>query len=165
MRSMGIAVGLAIAAVALHLFMRQAGGGPDRSDDPEWVMAQETYLASLEQADGWQELEGGVLWRLVDPAGTGAKPTAEDRVRVHYEGSLVDGEVFDSSLARGKPATFRLGGVIKAWQLAIPQMRVGDTIEIAAPAELGYGPSGKGPIPGGATLLFTVELLAINPPD
>jgi FKBP-type peptidyl-prolyl cis-trans isomerase FkpA len=80
---------------------------------------------------------------------------------VHYEGTLVDGTKFDSSWDRGEPATFPLARLVKAWQLAIPQAGVGDTIEIAVPADLGYGPRGKGPIPGNATLLFRIELLAI----
>ncbi len=70
--------------------------------------------------------------------------------------------MFDSSYARGEPATFPLGRLIPGWQVAIPQMGVGDTIEIAVPADLGYGPVGKGPIPGGATLLFKVELIGIG---
>ena len=94
---------------------------------------------------------------------TGTTPTAADTVRVHYHGTLRDGTVFDSSVDRGEPATFPLGRLVKAWQMAIPQMGVADTIEIATPADLAYGPAGKGPIPGGATLLFTVKLLAIEP--
>ena len=80
---------------------------------------------------------------------------------VHYAGTFIDGETFDSSFDRGEPATFPLGRLIKGWQLAIPKMGVGDTIEIAVPADMGYGPKGKGPIPGGATLLFKVELIDI----
>ena len=63
--------------------------------------------------------------------------------------------------AAARPATFPLGRLIRAWQLAVPQMGVGDTIEIAVPSDLGYGPQGGGPIPGGATLLFKIELLGI----
>lgn len=81
---------------------------------------------------------------------------------VHYEGTFIDGEGFDSSYERGTPATFPLGGLIPAWQMAIPKMRVGETIELAAPASLAYGPRGRGPIPGGATLLFKVELIDIE---
>lgn len=81
---------------------------------------------------------------------------------VHYEGTLVDGTKFDSSWDRGEPVTFPLGRLVEAWQLAIPRMGVGDTIEIVVPADMGYGPNGKGPIPGNSTLLFTIELLAIE---
>lgn len=102
------------------------------------------------------------MWRRVKGDGSGARPTVQDTVTLHYAGSLVDGTEFDSSYTRGTPATFPLGRLIPAWQMAVPQMGVGDTIEIAVPSSLGYGPRGKGPIPGGATLLFTIELIGIE---
>ena len=88
-------------------------------------------------------------------------PTLDDTVTLHYAGTFIDGAEFDSSYRRNEPATFPLRGLIRAWQLAVPMMAVGDTIEIAVPAAMGYGPVGRGPIPGGATLLFKIELLAI----
>jgi len=106
-------------------------------------------------------MEGGLRWRYVEYLGTGDRPTSADTVTVNYEGSFIDGEVFDSSYQSGRPATFPLSGLIAAWEMAIPQMRVGETIELAAPATLAYGPRGRGPIPGGATLLFKVELISI----
>ncbi len=123
--------------------------------------AQQIYLSGLKAADGWYTMEGGLRWRYTDYVGTGAKPTASDTVTVHYAGTFIDGETFDSSFDRGTPATFPLSGLIPAWEMAIPQMGVGDTIEIAAPATLAYGPRGRRTIPGGATLLFTVKLLDI----
>ena len=84
-------------------------------------------------------------------------------VSVHYTGRLTNGTVFDSTQGRG-PATFPLGQLIRAWQVAIPYMGVGDTIEIAVPAELGYGARGAGPIPPAATLFFTIELLDVMVP-
>ncbi len=127
-----------------------------------WHSQQQLALASRSYADGWGYLDGGVLWRRTGGDGTGARPTVADDVTVHYEGTFVDGSTFDSSYTRGEPATFPLGGLIRAWQLAIPQMGVGDTIEIAVPAAMGYGPAGRGAIPGGATLLFKIELLGIG---
>lgn len=124
--------------------------------------AQQAYLSGLMASDGWYTMPGGLRWRYVDYRGTGDRPTPADTVTVHYEGSFIDGEVFDSSFQRGSPATFPLSGLIDAWELAIPQMRVGETIELAAPATLAYGPRGRGPIPGGATLLFKVELIGIE---
>ena len=124
--------------------------------------AQQVYLSSLMASDGWYTMEGGLRWRYVDYVGRGPSPTPADRVTVNYEGSFIDGEVFDSSFERGTPATFPLSGLITAWEMAIPQMRVGETIELAAPASLAYGPRGRGPIPGGATLVFKVELLGIE---
>ena len=138
---------------------------PDRSQDMAWMSAQQSYLAGLTAEDGWRAMPGGLYWRRIDGSGSGMHPTVEDTVTVHYAGTFIDGETFDSSFDRGEPATFPLGRLVKAWQLAIPQMGVGDTIEIATPADLAYGPRGKGPIPGGATLLFTVQLLDIAGQD
>lgn len=134
----------------------------DRSQDMAWHAAQQRALAERGYEDGWSYLDGGVLWRRVDGTGTGEKPEVTDTVTVHYKGTFVDGTQFDSSYDRGEPATFPLGRLIRAWQLAIPQAGVGDTIEIAVPASMGYGPVGRGPIPGGATLLFTIELIGIE---
>ena len=134
----------------------------DRSQDIAWHNAQQGYIAALKQSDGWRPLPGGLKWRRIAGDGSGAHPTVADVVTVHYAGTFTDGATFDSSFDRGEPATFPLGRLIKAWQLAIPQMGVGDTIELAAPALLAYGPTGKGPIPGGATLLFKVQLLGIG---
>ena len=161
MRFMLLAVGAAAAAVGLQAVTAQ-DGGPDRSQDLAWMSAQQAYLAGLKAEDGWHTMQGGLRWRHVTYAGSDRKPTVEDRVTVHYAGTFIDGGTFDSSFDRGEPVTFPLGRLIKAWQMAIPQMGVGDTIEIAAPADLAYGPVGKGPIPGGATLLFKVQLLGIE---
>ncbi len=130
--------------------------------DLAWHNAQQRALAELRQEDGWRVLEGGLRYRLIEGDGTGAKPEISDTVTVHYAGRLIDGTEFDSSYARGEPATFPLARLIPAWQLAIPEMGVGDTIELYAPADLAYGPVGKGPIPGNATLIFKVELIDIE---
>lgn len=134
----------------------------DRSQDAAWHNQQMLALAKLQPADGWQSMEGGLRWRRVKGDGSGAHPRIEDVVTLHYAGKLTDGTEFDSSYKRGRPASFPLAGLIPAWQMAVPMMGIGDTIEIAVPAELGYGPRGAGPIPGGATLLFTIELLGIR---
>lgn len=132
----------------------------DRSQDMAWQSAQSLALASRGSAQGWRMLEGGLRWRRVKGDGSGAHPAVTDVVTLHYAGSFVDGTEFDSSYG-GPPAQFPLNRLIRAWQVAVPLMGVGDTIEIAVPAELGYGFRGKGPIPGGATLLFKIELLDI----
>ena len=152
----------ALLALALIAVPAAAQTATDRSQDIAWHNAQQAYLAGLKQADGWRYLPGGLKWRRIAGDGSGAKPTVADTVSVHYAGTFIDGTTFDSSFDRGEPATFPLGALIPAWQLAIPQMGVGDTIELAAPAALAYGPAGKGPIPGGATLLFKVQLLGVQ---
>ena len=117
-------------------------------------IAFEEEVVSLNAEDFKQRVRG--------ISGTGKVPAVGDTVTVHYKGTLVDGTEFDSSVRRGQPATFPLRALIPAWQLAVPMMTVGDTIEIATPADLAYGPTGRGPIPGGATLLFRIELLGIE---
>ena len=161
MRMMLAAVGAAVAVVGFQAVTAQETA-PDRSQDIAWMSAQQAYPAGLKAEDGWYTMDGGLRWRYVEYAGSDEKPTLADRVTVHYAGTFIDGETFDSSFDRGEPATFPLGRLVEAWQMAIPQMGVGDTIEIVAPADLAYGPKGKGPIPGGATLLFTVKLIAIE---
>ena len=155
----GAALLVAVAAVA-----QSPSGPPDRSQEMAWVSAQQAALAQRAAEPGWQTMEGGLLWRRVAGDGSGRHPTVNDIVTVDYTGTFTDGTQFDSSEGRG-PATFPLGKLIPAWQMAIPEMGVGDTIEIASPAPLAYGMKGKGPIPGGATLLFTVRLLGIGEPE
>jgi FKBP-type peptidyl-prolyl cis-trans isomerase FkpA len=96
--------------------------------------------------------------------GTGASPTATDRVTVHYAGRLADGTEFDSSYSRNAPATFPLDGVIPCWTDGVAQMKVGGKATLVCPPDTAYGANGAGPIPPNATLTFEVELLGIEPP-
>ncbi|WP_245228719.1 FKBP-type peptidyl-prolyl cis-trans isomerase [Pontixanthobacter sp. CEM42] len=158
----------ALSAVMFSAIPAQAQDAEteDEAVEPErgaaWHNAQQAALAERTYKDGWRWIEGGLLWRHVKGNRTGARATVQDTVTLHYAGTFIDGTTFDSSYDRGQPATFPLGRLIEAWQLAVPQMTVGDTIEIAAPASIAYGTRGGGPIPGGATLLFTIELLGIK---
>ncbi|QYU66813.1 FKBP-type peptidyl-prolyl cis-trans isomerase [Leptolyngbya sp. 15MV] len=156
------ALGAAALAIGVLMLVPALAQQPDPAQDAAWHNAQQAALAALRAEDGWRALGGGLQWRRVAGDGSGAKPVVADTVTVHYAGTLVDGTTFDSSWDRGEPATFPLARLVKAWQLAIPQMGVGDTIEIAVPADLGYGPRGRGPIPGNATLMFRIELIAIE---
>lgn len=126
-----------------------------------WMNAQQAALHRLKAADGWHLLQNGVWFRRTSGEGTGPAPSVADDITIHYTGSFTTGEVFDSSMERGEPATFPLSRLVRGWQVAIPYMGVGDTAEIVIPAEAAYGLAGRGPIPGGATLLFTIELLGI----
>ncbi|MDP1998226.1 MAG: FKBP-type peptidyl-prolyl cis-trans isomerase [Rhodoferax sp.] len=95
--------------------------------------------------------------------GTGASPTASDKVKVHYRGTFPDGKEFDSSYKRNEAIEFPLSGVIKCWTEGVQRMKVGGKAKLTCPAAIAYGTRGAGGvIPPNATLLFEVELLAIN---
>lgn len=120
----------------------------------------EAFLKKAES--GGQKTESGLIY-VEKTAGSGASPTATDRVKVNYHGTLRDGTVFDSTQERGKPATFRLDRVIKCWTEGVQKMKVGGKSELYCPAELAYGERGAPPkIPPGAALKFEVELLEIE---
>ena len=106
--------------------------------------------------------ESGLQYEVIEE-GKGAKPTAEQTVKVHYEGTLIDGTVFDSSYQRGEPIEFPLSGVIKGWTEGLQLMSVGSKYKLYIPYELGYGERGAGQsIPPYSALIFTVELLEIK---
>lgn len=97
-------------------------------------------------------------------AGSGPSPKETDTVKVNYRGTLTDGKEFDSSYKRGQPAEFPLNGVIKCWTEGLQKMKVGGKAKLVCPSSIAYGDAGHPPvIPGGATLIFEVELLAITP--
>jgi FKBP-type peptidyl-prolyl cis-trans isomerase FkpA len=106
----------------------------------------------------------GVVIRTIK-AGSGASPTADDVVKVHYEGKLVDGTVFDSSIKRGEPVEFPLNGVVPCWTEALQKMKKGEKAQVVCPSAVAYGDRGSPPsIPPGATLSFEVELLDFHKP-
>ncbi len=110
---------------------------------------------------GAERLPSGVVIKSLRP-GTGASPTETDTVKVHYEGRLVDGTVFDSSYKRNEPVSFPLTGVVPCWTAGLQKMKVGEKAQLTCPSEVAYGEQGRPPtIPGGATLVFDVELLEI----
>jgi FKBP-type peptidyl-prolyl cis-trans isomerase len=154
-----------VAALAATLIAAPATAQErqDVTQSSAWFNRQQSALSELSPGEGWTILEGGVRFRRVAGDGTGPAPTLRDIVSVHYSGSLTNGAVFDSTDG-GDPATFPLGQLVRGWQVAIPYMGVGDTAEIALPADLGYGPRGAGPIPPGATLFFTIELVDMMVP-
>ena len=111
--------------------------------------------------DGVKELTGGMQYKVLE-SGDGGSPTPSDTVRVHYTGTLTNGDVFDSSVKRGEPAEFVVGGVIKGWQMALQKMKVGDKWMLYIPSELAYGDRGSpGAIGPNEVLVFEVELLDI----
>lgn len=119
------------------------------------------FLDNKAKEAGFTKTASGMLIKHTTE-GTGKSPAATDEVKVHYEGRLIDGKVFDSSIKRGEPATFPLNGVIACWTEGVQTMKVGGKAQFVCPANLAYGPNGSPPtIPPQATLVFDVELLDI----
>ena len=118
------------------------------------------YLVKAAAATGAVKTDSGIVYTETT-AGTGASPTAADRVKVHYKGTLIDGTEFDSSYARNEPAVFPLGGVIRCWTEGVQKMKVGGKARLVCPSDMAYGDRGNEAIPGGAALIFEVELLEI----
>lgn len=122
----------------------------------------EAYLAQNASAEGVVTTASGLQYKVVTQ-GTGPIPTPENQVRVHYRGTFSNGETFDSSYDRGEPAVFGVTQVIAGWTEALQLMTVGSTYELVIPAALAYGSNAPPAIGPDRTLLFTVELLAIEP--
>jgi FKBP-type peptidyl-prolyl cis-trans isomerase FkpA len=119
------------------------------------------FLDNAAKEAGATKTTSGMVIKQTKP-GTGATPAASDQVKVHYEGRLIDGKVFDSSIARGEPATFPLSGVIACWTEGVQTMKVGGKAQLVCPANLAYGANGSPPtIPPQSTLVFDVELIEI----
>ncbi len=120
------------------------------------------FLADNKTKEGVKTTASGLQYKVLRP-GTGAKPKATDNVKVHYEGRLLSGEVFDGSYQRGQPAEFPLNGVIPGWTEGVQLMEVGSKFQFYIPSDLAYGDMGQGgTIKPGATLVFDVELLEIK---
>ena len=120
------------------------------------------FLSENAQQEGVVSLPSGLQYKVIE-TGEGDKPGPSDVVKVHYEGRLIDGTVFDSSIQRGVPAEFPVNGVIAGWTEALQLMTVGSQWELYIPADLAYGAQGAGGVIGpNATLIFKVELLDIH---
>ncbi len=125
--------------------------------------AGEAFLAENKAKPGIHSTPSGLQYEVIEE-GTGAKPSAEDSVEVHYHGTLIDGSVFDSSVERGTPATFGVHQVIKGWTEALQLMPEGSKYRLYIPQDLAYGaqPHPGGPIKPFMALIFDVELIAIH---
>jgi FKBP-type peptidyl-prolyl cis-trans isomerase FkpA/FKBP-type peptidyl-prolyl cis-trans isomerase FklB len=132
----------------------------------ENVEKGEAFLEENKDKEGVMVTESGLQYKVIEQ-GDGESPTAENVVRVHYEGTLINGEVFDSSYDRGQPAEFPLNRVIPGWTEGVQLMREGATYEFYIPSDLAYGaqaPQGS-PIGPNETLIFKVELLEVKPAE
>jgi FKBP-type peptidyl-prolyl cis-trans isomerase FkpA len=141
--------------------IRELGDARMKASSERAKKEGEEYLAKAATEAGAEKTASGMIYKQTKE-GTGASPTAADNVKVHYEGRLISGKVFDSSKERGEPAEFPLGQVIGCWTEGVQKMKVGGTAQLTCPAELAYGEQGQPPtIPGNSTLVFDVELLDI----
>lgn len=123
--------------------------------------AGKAFLEENKKRPGVIELEGGMQYEVLEE-GQGRQPSENSTVKAHYRGALLSGKVFDSSFDRGQPFSASLRQLIKGWQIAIPLMKEGSTWRLWIPSDLAYGDRGAGrDIPGGATLVFDVQLIEI----
>jgi FKBP-type peptidyl-prolyl cis-trans isomerase FkpA len=121
----------------------------------------DAYKEAALKEPGAVKTSSGLIFRTLRP-GDGPSPKATSTVKVHYEGTFIDGKVFDSSLQRGEPAEFPLNGVIRCWTEALQRMKVGEKAKLVCPPGIAYGDRGSPPsVPPGSTLVFEVELLEI----
>jgi FKBP-type peptidyl-prolyl cis-trans isomerase FklB len=121
------------------------------------------FLAENAKRPGVVRLSNGLQYEVMVAGTDTAKPTLKNTVKCHYHGTLITGEIFDSSVNRGEPISFPLNGVIKGWQEALQLMTVGSKWKLFIPSELAYGERSAGPVIGpGSTLIFEVELLGIQ---
>jgi len=119
------------------------------------------FVAEAAKEEGATAYDSGLIMTTISE-GSGPSPSATDTVKVHYHGTFRTGDVFDSSVTRGQPATFPLNGVIACWTEGVAKMKVGGKAKLVCPSDIAYGDSGRPPaIPGGAALVFEVELLEI----
>ena|SRR5580704_10576641 len=134
-----------------------SSSGPADTDS-----ASKAYLEKAAAMPGATRTSSGLVYRELTP-GTGASPKVTDTVKVHYRGTLVDGTEFDSSYKRNEPAQFPLNRVIPCWTEGVQKMKVGGKSQLVCPSSIAYGDGGSPPvIPGGATLIFEIELLGIG---
>jgi len=149
--------------VATEFFKNYIAKAQAKDLDAKKLEGQQ-FLATNMTKEGVKTTSSGLQYQILTPA-EGPKPKATDSVTVHYQGFLLDGKKFDSSIDRGQPITFPLNQVIPGWTEGVQLMSVGSKYKFFVPYKLGYGEqgAGNGAIPGFATLIFEVELIAIKP--
>lgn len=149
-----IAIGLLVFFVQRNMVSKKAAA--------ENIKLGADFMAANKNEPGVKTTASGLQYLQLSPGTGDQHPTADDRVNVHYHGTLIDGTVFDSSVERGSPITFGLNQVIKGWTEGLQLMVVGEKMRLFIPSELAYGNRSTGAIKPGSTLIFDVELLAIE---
>lgn len=131
------------------------------SKKQQYLESCKNFLEAIAQNHNYQQLPGGVFYKVLQSGNSTLTPSLNSVVSVHYVGRLITGKEFDNSYLRGCPEALRLTEVIEGWQIALQNMHIGDKWEVVIPAEKGYGKRSNGPIPGGSVLTFEIELLSI----
>ncbi|NOH81726.1 FKBP-type peptidyl-prolyl cis-trans isomerase [Vibrio sp. RE86] len=150
-----------IVIVILAGFFIYRSWTTSKAGEENFALGQ-AFLLENAQKEGVVSTESGLQYEVLHKGEGTEHPTKASKVKVHYHGTLIDGTVFDSSVERGEPISFKLGQVIKGWQEGLTYMNVGDKFRLYIPSPLAYGKSGTGPIPPASTLIFDVELLEIQ---
>jgi FKBP-type peptidyl-prolyl cis-trans isomerase FkpA len=147
-----------VVLILSMVLMSCSGSGPAGPDSAEAKAYRERAAAQ----PGAVKTASGLIYRELR-SGSGASPTPSDSVKVHYRGTLIDGIEFDSSYKRNEPAEFPLDRVIPCWTEGLQRMKIGGKSQLVCPSAIAYGESGSPPmIPGGATLVFEIELLGVS---
>jgi len=140
--------------------MRAKMAAKKKKEATENLAAGKAFLEANKEKEGVKVTPSGLQYKVITE-GTGNTPTADDKVKTHYRGTLIDGTEFDSSYKRNRPAEFAVKGVIKGWTEALQLMKEGGKWELYIPADLAYGERDRPNIPANSTLIFEIELLEI----
>lgn len=147
-----------VLAAAFFFFQHYNAG----KNAPENIQLGEIFLAENAKENGVIGVESGMQYTVLKQGSGDMQPNADSNVTVHYHGMLMDGTVFDSSVEREQPISFNLQQVIPGWTEGVQFMVEGDKFRFYMPSKLAYGNRGAGKIPGGALLIFEIELIKIN---
>ena len=152
---------IVIAVAVIFLGFKRFSNNPKVAE--ENVRIGVDFLSENATQEDVISTESGLQLKVLEAGEGDTHPGPTDKVKVHYHGPLINGSVFDSSVDRGEPITFGLNQVIPGWTEGLQTMVVGEKTRLFIPSKLGYGNSSAGSIPAGSTLIFDVELIAINP--
>jgi len=149
-----------IVAVGIIFYLFSNANNAENSENNNAIGT--AFLAKNQTREGIKTTSSGLQYLVLTPSDETQHPTANDKVTVHYHGTLIDGTVFDSSVDRGESITFGLNQVIKGWTEGLQLMVIGEKTRFFIPSELAYGDRNSGKIDGGSLLIFDVELIGIN---
>jgi peptidylprolyl isomerase len=149
-----------VVIAAIYFISQRVMNNPAASK--ENIQAGAEFLEKNKAREGVKATGSGLQYEVLTVGSGEVHPKASDKVTVHYHGTLIDGTVFDSSVDRGEPASFPLNRVIPGWTEGLQLMVIGEKTRFYIPSNIAYGNKSIGPIKGGSTLIFDVELIAIN---